>query len=162
MSSHATVAKALSSRPIDSVSAGEQLITHMGDVMETLLVLIEQETELVRAGRLSDVARLEPSKAELARLYMADCALVKAHSAFLALKLPAMVDTLRRRHDTFQALLQINLTVLATAHAVSEGIIRGVAGELARSTAPKTYGMSGRTNAPRVGQVQPVALSRTS
>ena len=33
-------------------------------------------------------------------------------------------------HNTFRDLLQTNLTVLATAHAVSEGIIRGVSGEL--------------------------------
>src|SRR6516225_7291206 len=140
---------ARTSPPIDTVAAAEQLIAHLGDIMDALLALVERETELVREGRISEVARLEPSKAELARLYMVDAALVKAHSAFLALKLPAMVDELRRRHDTFQALLQINLTVLATAHAVSEGIIRGVAGEMARQTAPKTYGMSGRTNAPR-------------
>ena len=43
-----------------------------------------------------------------------------------------MLATLQPRHDTFRALLQINLTVLATAHAVSEGIVRGVSGELAR------------------------------
>ena len=49
--------------------------------------------------------------------------------------------------------------MLATAHAVSEGIIRGVAGEMARQTAPKTYGMSGRPNAPRM-QAVPLALSR--
>jgi hypothetical protein len=162
MSSHPTVANATSSQLIDSVSAGEHLIMQLGDVMNALLALIEHETELVRAGRLSEVARLEPSKGELARLYMANAALVKTHSAFLGLKLPTMVEALRRRHDTFEALLQINLTVLATAHAVSEGIIRGAAGELARNTAPKTYGMSGRPNAPRVDQMQPVALSRTS
>jgi hypothetical protein len=148
------------SPPIDTLAAAECLIGHLGNVMDALLAHVERETELVREGRISEVARLEPSKAELARLYMADAALVKAHSAFLALKLPARMEELRRRHDTFQALLQINLTVLATAHAVSEGIIRGVAGEMARQTAPKTYGMSGRTNAPRT-QAVPVALSRS-
>jgi len=43
---------------------------------------------------------------------------------------------------------------------VSEGIIRGVARELARKAAPKTYGMSGRTGVARVSMVQPVAISR--
>ena len=43
---------------------------------------------------------------------------------------------MRERHTAFQALLQTNMTVLATAHAVSEGIIRGVSGELARKRAP--------------------------
>ena len=68
---------------------------------------------------------------------------------------------MRKRHDAFQALLQINLTVLATAHAVSEGIIRGVSGELARKRAPSTYGASGRANAPSAKASQPLAVSRT-
>ena len=52
--------------------------------------------------------------------------------------------TLRQRHDLFHALLQINLTVLATAHAVSEGIMRGVHEEVTRKSVPQTYGASGR------------------
>jgi hypothetical protein len=74
--------------------------------------------------------------------------------------LPAALDRLRNRHDAFQALLQTNLTVLATAHAVSEGIIRGVSGELARKLAPSTYGASGRANGPSAKTSQPLALSR--
>ena len=55
-----------------------------------------------------------------------------------------MVDDLRKRHDVFRALLQMNLTVLATAHAVSESIMRGVSRELARKATPQAYGASGR------------------
>ena len=91
------------SPPIATVAAAEQLIAHLGEVMNALLALVERETELVREGRISEVARLEPSKAELARLYMADAALVKAHSAFLALKLPARVEELRRKKDLCSA-----------------------------------------------------------
>jgi hypothetical protein len=51
--------------------------------------------------------------------------------------------------------------VLATAHAVSEGIIRGVSDELARKRAPQTYGASGRANAPSPQAGQPLAVCRT-
>ena len=62
----------------------------------------------------------------------------------------------------FRSLLQTNLTVLATAHAVSEGIIRGVSGELARKQAPSTYGANGRANQPsRRKASQPLAISRS-
>jgi hypothetical protein len=57
--------------------------------------------------------------------------------------------------------LKTNLTVLATAHAVSEGIIRGVSGELARKQAPSTYGASGQANTPGPKASQPLAISRT-
>ena len=70
------------------------------------------------------------------------------------------LEELRQRHDKFRALLQINLTVLATAHAVSEGIVRGVSDEMARKSAPQTYGASGRTNAPSRSAASPLAVSR--
>jgi hypothetical protein len=73
---------------------------------------------------------------------------------------PEALAQLQRKHNEFRALLQINLTVLATAHAVSEGIMRGVSDELARKAAPSTYGATGRTNAPGPGAAQPLAVSR--
>jgi hypothetical protein len=39
----------------------------------------------------------------------------------------------------FRAMLQINLTALATAHAVSEGIMRGVNTEMQRRNIPNTF-----------------------
>jgi hypothetical protein len=57
-------------------------------------------------------------------------------------------------------LLRTNLTVLATAHAVSEGIIRGVSGELARKETPTTYGATGRANASKKPS-PPMAIKRT-
>ena len=133
---------------IETAADGERLIRHLADVLEALLGIVEEETELVRAGRISRAAKLETRKAELCGLYLGAAERLKANSAFLGANLPDKVDELRRRHDTFRALLQINLTVLATAHAVSEGIIRGVAGELTRKSAPQTYCPSGRPTAP--------------
>ncbi len=51
--------------------------------------------------------------------------------------------------------------MLATAHAVSEGIVRGVSGEMARKAAPQTYGASGRANLPGRSAAGPLAVSRT-
>jgi hypothetical protein len=74
---------------------------------------------------------------------------------------PKLIEQLHRRHDQFRAILQMNLTVLATAHAVSESIVRGVSGDLTRKAAPQTYGSSGRTNAPAPRASQPLAVSRS-
>ena len=52
------------------------------------------------------------------------------------------------------------MVVLATAHAVSEGIVRRLSGDLARKAAPQVYGASGRTTAPSGKQGKPLALSR--
>jgi hypothetical protein len=148
-------------RRIDTIAEGEQLITRLAGVLEGLLAIVEQETELTRQGRIAQVAELAEKKAELARLYYAATEQVKANAAFLKAKLPARMSELKLQHDMFGSLLQINLTVLATVHAVSEGIIRGVAGEMARKAAPQTYGMSGRPASVAPTMSNPVALLRT-
>jgi hypothetical protein len=71
-----------------------------------------------------------------------------------------MASELRQRHDLFRAVLQMNLTVLATAHAVSESIMRGVSAELARKATPQGYGATGRAFVPPATAMQPLTLSR--
>lgn len=147
-------------RPIGSAGEAELVITHLIDVMDALLGVIEEETTLVRAGKLAAAAQLEPTKQELSRLYVSDSARLKASRNFLAQAMPDVTEALRKRHDMFQALLQMNLTVLATAHAVSESIMRGVSSELARKATPQGYGASGRAAAPGVSGLQPLTVSR--
>jgi hypothetical protein len=147
--------------PSAGTSEAAQAFANLDRVMARLADTIAEETARARAGRLAAAAELSESKSELARLYAAESERVKAAGGLIGLAAPDALDGLRRRHAAFQALLQTNLTVLATAHAVSEGIIRGVSGELARKQAPSTYGASGRAQTPGSKTSQPLALSRT-
>jgi len=115
----------------------------------------------VRAGKLKQAATLESTKTELGRLYATDTAQVKANLATLSEHVPDLLAALRKQHETFTALLQTNLTVLATAHAVSEGLVRGAHAEVARKTAPQTYGQSGRATTPARNTATPISVSRT-
>jgi hypothetical protein len=146
---------------ISSAAEGEQLIAHLCGVVDALLGLVEEETALVRAGRLRAASAVAATKSELARAYFADAEQLKANAAFLATHARRLFEPLRSRHETLRAKLLMNLTVLATAHAVSEGLIRGAAAEVARRSAPQTYGLSGRASRPGGGPAQPIAVSRT-
>jgi hypothetical protein len=146
--------------PIVTAAEARTLIAHFAEVMDALVAMVQQETDLVRAGQLNTAMGLEPSKADLARLYVADALRLRSNREGLKRLVPDLMSELRRRHDLFHALLQLNLTVLATAHAVSEGIVRGVSEEMARKAAPSTYGASGRTTAPPRGAANPLAVSR--
>ena len=147
--------------PITTTAEAENLVRHLLAAMDALVATVEQETALVRAGKLKEATALEARKAELAQLYAADTAQVKANIPALKQKVPELLASLRKQHDTFNALLQINLTVLATAHAVSEGLIRGAHAEVARKNAPQTYGSSGHASAPPRNAATPVSVSRT-
>lgn len=148
-------------RPIGSQTEAQQVIRHLSDVMDALVRLVDEETKLVRAGRLTDVVRLAGEKTKLAQLYFAETARLQASQDFLSQAMPGVLQVLRERHDTFRAMLQVNLTVLATAHAVAEGIIRGVSEEMNRKSAPQVYGASGRHAPPPARTAPPLTLSRT-
>jgi hypothetical protein len=160
VSTPAMQTKPVSVLPVASAADGETLIKHLLEVMEALLGTIEEETALIRAGKLAEAAKLEPAKSELSRMYVTDTARIKASQVYLDRVKPAMAEELRQRHDLFRAVLQMNLTVLATAHAVSESIMRGVSAELARKATPQAYGASGSATAPSAGARQPLTLSR--
>jgi flagellar biosynthesis/type III secretory pathway chaperone len=147
-------------RPITDQADAQQVVGHLSDVMDSLLQLVQEETHLVRLGRLTEVSRLAEKKAKLARLYLADTARLQASQPYLAKTVPAVLRILHERHNTFRGMLQINLTVLATAHAVAEGIIRGVADEINKAAAPQVYGASGSRTAPSPRNAQPLAVSR--
>lgn len=68
---------------------------------------------------------------------------------------------LNRVQDAFRVVLQKNMKVLATAHAVSEGIMRRLSGDLARKASPQVYGATGRQLAPNPKHGRPLAISRS-
>lgn len=152
---------AASETPIASAGEAERAIANLNKIMDRLVETVEEETARVRAGRLRDAVELEGPKRELSLAFASESQRVKAAKAIITRSLPDALDKLRRRHDVFQSLLQTNLTVLATAHAVSEGIIRGVSGELARKAAPSTYGANGRANLPSSKTSQPMSVCRS-
>jgi hypothetical protein len=146
---------------IGTAAEAERAIANLNTIMDRLIETVEEETARMREGRLRDALALETQKQELAQRYAAESAQLKAVTANVARTLPQALAALRERHVAFQAVLQTNLTVIATAHAVSEGIIRGVSGELARRQTPSTYGAGGRPTAPGSKAAQPLAVSRS-
>jgi hypothetical protein len=147
---------------ISSVGEAEKAIADLGRIMDALLATVEEETALVRAGKLTEAERLASAKSELAGSYLASTERLKGSRHFLTRNLPDQLAELRRRHNTFHAILQINLTVLATAHAVSEGIVRGVSEEINRTQVPQTYGRTGRAANAAPKNRQPMAISRSA
>jgi len=147
----------MASTPAEARKLAENLM----DVMSALLGVIERETELVRAGKIREAMASEAKKAELSRRYVNAVTHLKASHNYLSATAPELLTTLHRHHDMFRAMLQINLTVLATAHAVSEGIIRGVHGEMQKKSMPQTYTSAGQRTAPNPRRAAPLSVSRT-
>jgi hypothetical protein len=144
-----------------TAAEARKLAENLMDVMSALLGVIERETELVRAGKVAEAMAFEPGKADLSRRYVSAVEHLKASQPYLSQAAPELLTTLHRHHDVIRAMLQINLTVLATAHAVSESIVRGVNAEIQRRNIPNTYTAAGRRAAPGPRHITPLALSRS-
>jgi hypothetical protein len=151
----APIAKA--STPAEARKLAETLM----EVMSALLAIIERETVLVRAGKISEAMASESQKSELTRRYVQAVTHLKASHKYMTQTVPELLAALHRHHDVFRAMLQVNLTVLATAHAVSENIIRGVNAEVQRRNIPNTYTAAGRHVAPSARHIRPLAVSRS-
>ena len=139
----------------------EAVMGRLMQAMDRLVAMIEEETALVREGHLREAAVLQPGKGDFARGYAADLHRLATNKEALAGVDPDLARIFRESHARFGELLRTNMTVLATAHAVSEDLIRNVSGEMARKAAPQTYGATGRPNALGPSAVQPLAVSRS-
>ena len=146
--------------PITTQTEAEQAIGELTLLIEKMSAIIEQETALVRAGKLRGAMALEASKSQLAGQIFVAGERLKAGTKALG-SIPARCKELAKVQDGFQALLQKNMVVLATAHAVSEGIMRRLSGDLARQAAPQVYGSSGRAATPNPRHGRPLAVSRS-
>jgi hypothetical protein len=146
--------------PITTTAEAEQAIENLALLIQKLSCLVEQETALIRTGHVRKATNLNQAKSLLAgELY--NCGeRLKGNAKFILKVAPARCAALARIQEAFRAVLQKNLVVLATAHAVSEGIVRRLSGDLGKKTTPQVYGASGRTAASYAKHGQPIAVSR--
>jgi hypothetical protein len=145
---------------ITTSAEAEAAIAHVADLIDKLRNVVEQETVLVHAGKIRKATALGPAKSDLAGQLIGGAERLKANAKFLTRAAPAAATALNRLQETFRGVLQRNMIVLATSHAVSEGIVRRLSGDLARKAAPQVYGASGRTTAPNPKHGKPLAVSK--
>jgi Trp operon repressor len=145
------------STPVEARKLAEGLM----QIMSTLLGVVERETELVRAGNVREAMALDTEKTEMSRQYVEAISQLTRSRDYLKQSTPELLTALHRHHDTFRAMLQVNLTVLATAHAISEGIVRGVNGEMQRKSLPNGYTAGGQRAMPGPRHVTPLSVSRS-
>jgi len=128
--------------------------------MESLIETIEQETSLIRGGKVMDASALQLKKAGLSDVYVKAILYARKQSAELKHYAPDAVDRLQRRHEEFKALLRINMAVLSTARDVSEDLVKTVSRTVGKTEKPTTYGRSGLTGAHSAAPIPGIAYDR--
>ena len=136
----------------------EALVAGVLAAMRGLEAALEEETAHVRVGRIRDGLAPEVRKSELAAGYMRALESVKANAVALARFAPDAVEKLKTAHGGFARTVEENRIVLATARAVSEGLVRSLSDEIARASRPASYAPAGPA---RGARAEPLVVSRS-
>ena len=119
-------------RAIASEAEARAVAAEVLALMEELREAVAQEVALVCCGRLVTAAKVARRKGELASAVVTNVARVRASRRYLVQESPELLDVLLRQHAKFRARLRRDLARLATARAVSEGILRSLSNELSQ------------------------------
>ena len=138
----------------------ERLVASVLATMGDLEKVLANETAHVRVGRIRDGLAEEAKKSELATAYMRGLETVKANAIALARFAPEALEKLKAAHAGFGRAVETNQTVLATARAVSESLLKSAAEEMNRLSRPQAYGPAG-PQAARPAKSEPLVLSKT-
>ncbi len=138
----------------------ERLVASVLATMGDLEKVLAAETAHIRVGRIRDGLAEEARKSELASAYMRGLEAVKANAIALARFAPDALDMLTAAPAAFGRAVETNQTVLATARAVSESLMKGVAEEMNRLSRPQGYGPAG-PQAARPAKSEPLVISKS-
>jgi hypothetical protein len=137
----------------------EQLVAGVLSAMGDLEAVLEAETAHVRVGRLRDGLSQEERKTELAASYIQGLEAIKTNAVALARFAPHALEQLKASHLRFGQAVATNQMVLATARAVSESLVKGIADEMNRHARPQGYAPAG-LQARRPTTSEPLVISR--
>lgn len=129
-------------KAIDTLPAGD-LCGIALSTLDRLVSILNQETVLLRAGRVREAGELTAEKTRLAQDYMGFARSVQRELPRLRAEAPAMIEAMKVRHEQFATQMAENLRVIATARAVTEELLTDVANVMNAKARPKTYGATG-------------------
>jgi hypothetical protein len=133
-----------SGRAIATREEAERLLATLTAALDELEGYLDAESELIAAGRIRDGLAGEGRKSELSAAYVLQLQLAKANVVALARLAPEALRVFRARQAAFERVMNRNQTVIATARAVAEGLIRSLSEAVQREARPTVYGAPAR------------------
>ena len=128
-------------RSIATRDEAESFLAAFSRTMGELEEVLQIETREIEAGRIRAGLSQEERKGLLAAGYLQGLEHARANAIAIARFAPEAAARLKDAHLGFRTALEHNQQVLATARAVSEGLVKGVAEEMAKQTRPSGYGV---------------------
>ncbi|MGZ8362563.1 MAG: flagellar basal body protein [Caulobacteraceae bacterium] len=138
--------------------SADQFVEQLIALTERLTVCMTAETRAFEAKRPAAVTEGLAETGRLANLYRHETMRVKSDPSVLAGASPALKVRLRKATESFEAMLQRHQRALYGAKVVTEGVVKAIAEEIARTRAQAAgYGPGARLASAGAG---PIALNR--
>ena len=144
---------------IDQLNAHD-LCIKTSSALDALLDVMNQETMLLRAGKLKDAGLLTPKKSQLSQDYVTLARSVKREAERLKIEVPNEIKQLKTRHESLATQMAENLRVLATARNVTQDLLSDVAKSVGNSTRPQTYNVTGKLASETNNSMKGISLNK--
>lgn len=144
---------------MDDLPATE-LCGRAADTLDELVTIMNQETTLLRAGRMREAGALTADKTRLAQDYVMLARSVQRQIGRLKLEAPLEVERLRNGHERLATQMADNLKVIATARSVTEDLLSDVATTIGQNARAKTYGAGGQIASSPGHAARGIAINR--
>lgn len=148
--------------PIRTEAEARAFLDQFGAAMTALMATIEEETALVRAGKLFAATDVVSRKTEELACYLQARTRMKREFVTLCRLAPDVLTRMRDEHVIAIEKIRANLGVLAIAREVAEGIVRNVSASLGRQAAPAAYGRNAAPPPVRQIAARGIACDRRS
>lgn len=148
--------------PLGNREEAVALVDKLAVSMNELGAVLDLETEEVRNGRLKEAMALAPHKNDASRRYLHLLQAANVNAQTLKGLASEHLTALKDEQAAFNERLQLNLTVLATAQALSGSLVQEIAAAVARSDTPAAYSKSGTSvETKTVNATRPIALNKS-
>ena len=129
--------------------------------LRALVDIMNEETTLLRRGKLSEAGELASAKAELAQKYVGLARAIQSNAAELKSKTPHLLEKLQQGQTALATQMAENMRVLATAKALSEDIINSVATQMGNAAQTSAYGANGKGQGAVADGMKGVSINAT-
>lgn len=144
---------------IDDLPASE-LCGRTTGKLDELVAIMNQETTLLRAGRMREAGVLTADKTRLAQDYVSLARSVQRQIERLKREAPNEMKLLRNRHERLATQMADNLRVIATARTLTENLLTDVANSAGQAARTRTYGATGEIGADSKHAARGIAVNR--
>lgn len=145
--------------PVTGREAASRLLSGTLAAMSALEGVLEAEAAHIAAGRLRAGLADAAGKSEIAAAYLLGLQSCKANVVALARFAPDLLAAFRAAQARFMASVERNQSVIATARAVAEGLVKSLAAEVERSKQVGGYGRPPIQGASRPAPASPLVFS---